>query len=213
MEELKGRSATMDIVRESPEMEQPSELTAAIEDALVAFNDPALTPAARVSLAVRQVANMGIHPGHHATVAQKVREFKPIALELLRNMDYSGLQAAVNKFLTPIIYGGFVNPPVVKSQRKVWEPVLARLWRGDGPERDTIWRVLKSDETIVAANWKGCTIAGPNGEQRTVTREALRLLSKPAHRDPQQWISQWTAIRDPDAAVARPPVVYSERYE
>jgi hypothetical protein len=76
-----------------------------------------------------------------------------------------------------------------------------KLWAG--PEVDEIWKAIKPDETILDANWHHATTMSSVGEKREITREQLRLRSRPPYSDktPQQWIAMLgPAIREPLAA-------------
>jgi hypothetical protein len=65
--------------------------------------------------------SLEIHPARREAVLHRLREFKSTALDLLRNSDYSGLEAERRKFLTLITYGGFHSALSEPSQFDQWK--------------------------------------------------------------------------------------------
>jgi hypothetical protein len=106
------------------------------------------------------------------------------------------------------------QPIPVLTEKEKWVAIVSREWRGDGPELDELFAVLKPDEQILAVDWQAATVALPNGERRIITRQSLRLRSRPSysHKSPEQWIANWSPIENPhDDAPEMGRVVFSER--
>jgi hypothetical protein len=101
-----GADARVLIRREIGSLKEPSLLSDAIDGAIETLNrDDLLTPGGRIMATVQWVETLGIHPAHHEKVAQLIHEFQQVAVELLANMDYSGLVSERAKFISAVRFG------------------------------------------------------------------------------------------------------------
>jgi hypothetical protein len=117
------------------------------------------------------------HPAHKDKVSGSVREFKRTAVELLRNMDYSGLRQELAKFETTVAYGGFTNAPIEKSQREVWR-FRAEHLEWSSADFDSLISNLQAGEKITAMTAEAATTS--NGRRLPNRHPPQRQPERPA---------------------------------
>ena len=160
-----------------------------------------LTLKGRFIAAVKSVQLEKYPQSQREAVERRTIEFIDLVLagDLIARASVDAFNEAAIKLRIDLQLLSHEHP--VQSQRDQWLTTVAHHWSG-GVEIDELWKALQSDEQIVKVNYLGATIVGPAGG-RTITREALRLRSKPGYSDKSdgEWVRMnGPEIRDPAEA-------------
>jgi hypothetical protein len=113
------------------------------------------------------------------------REYVVAVAPELSEQNIAGVKRLRNEYLTKIIYGGFTQAPVEKSQREIWAyHAQTRGWHVR--EFNLLIEHLKDGEKIVEMDGHDATTS----LGRTLTRRALLLSLKPAaaHESDFHWL-------------------------
>jgi hypothetical protein len=148
-----------------------------------------------------RVRRGAFHPSRLAEVSKLVDDYKcEIGLSgciPLAGRDYFEHRTAQLELKLQPLH----HPKPAPTERERLGSVIAKAWNGPRgcPELDELFQAMKLGEHVVSFDWEKAIVRGPEGE-RTLTRRALRLRSRPAYStfSEDEWCNRFGPIRPPE---------------